>query len=49
VAQLGTVTVCAPAELLLLKGNPAENLAVLEAPAGVLLHGQWIDGAALRH
>ena len=49
VAQLGTVTVGAPAELLLLKGNPAENLAVLEAPAGVLLHGQWIDGAALRH
>ena len=47
VPQLGTVTVGAPAELLLLKGNPAENLAVLEAPAGVLLHGEWIDGAAL--
>lgn len=49
VPQLGTVTVGAPAELLLLSGNPAENLAVLKSPAGILLHGAWIDGATLRH
>jgi len=49
VPQLGTVTVGAPAELLLLDGNPAEDLGVLNAPAGVLLHGEWLEGAALRH
>jgi len=49
VPQLGTVTVGAPAELLLLDGNPAEDLGVLKAPAGVLLHGEWLEGAAQRH
>ena len=48
VPRLGTVSVGAPAELLLLKGNPVENLGVLESPAGVLLHGEWIDSEALR-
>ncbi len=48
VPQLGTITIGAPAELLLLDGNPATDLEILRTPAGVLLHGEWIDGAALR-
>jgi imidazolonepropionase-like amidohydrolase len=47
VPQLGTVTVGAPAELLLLDGNPADDLAALKTPAGILLHGEWLDGATL--
>ena len=47
VPQLGTITIGAPAELLLLSGNPAEDLGVLRKPVGVLLHGTWIDGTAL--
>jgi imidazolonepropionase-like amidohydrolase len=49
VPQLGTVTVGAPAELLLLNGNPAEDLNSLRLPAGILLHGEWIDSASLQH
>jgi imidazolonepropionase-like amidohydrolase len=49
VPQLGTITIGAPAELLLLEGNPANDLAALRTPAGILLHGAWIEGAALRH
>ncbi len=49
VPQLGTITIDAPAELLLLNGNPASDLGVLKTPAGILLHGAWIEGAALRH
>ncbi len=47
VPQLGTIAVGAPAELLLLDGNPAEDLEVLRKPAGILLHGQWIEGLTL--
>ena len=47
VPQLGTVTVGAPAELLLLNGNPAEDLGTLRNPAGILLHGAWIDSLEL--
>ena len=47
IAQLGTIAVGAPAELLLLNGNPAEDLETLRVPAGVLLHGEWIEGVAL--
>lgn len=49
VPQLGTIVVGAPAELLLLNGNPAEDLATLKSPAGILLHGEWLDSTALRH
>lgn len=48
IPQLGTITVGAPAELLLLDGNPVSSLEVLRTPAGVLLHGEWIEGVALR-
>jgi len=47
VPQLGTIAIGAPAELLLLSGNPADDLGVLRKPVGVLLHGTWIDGTAL--
>ena len=47
VPQLGTVTVGAPAELLLLEGNPVDDLGVLRKPGGVLLHGEWIEGRYL--
>lgn len=47
VPQLGTVTVGAPAELLLLNGDPTEDLSTLRSPEGVLLHGQWLDRGAL--
>jgi imidazolonepropionase-like amidohydrolase len=48
VPQLGTITIGAPAELLLLDGNPADDIEALRTPAGILLHGAWIEGAALR-
>lgn len=48
VPQLGTVVVGAPAELLLLNGNPAEDLSTLKSPAGILLHGVWLDSTALQ-
>ena len=48
VPQLGTITIGAPAELLLLNGNPADDIEALRTPAGILLHGAWIEGAALR-
>jgi imidazolonepropionase-like amidohydrolase len=49
VPQLGTITIGAPAELLLLDGNPADDIEAHGTPAGILLHGAWIEGAALRH
>ena len=47
VPQLGTIAVGAPGELLLLDGNPLEDLHALRRPSGVLLHQEWIDAAAL--
>ena len=35
------------ADLLLLPGNPLEDLSVLEKPLGVMARGRWFDRAAL--
>jgi imidazolonepropionase-like amidohydrolase len=43
----GTVETGKDADLVLLAGNPLENLDVFEHPAGVMVGGRWLDKAAL--
>jgi len=44
----GTVAVGCRADLILLAGNPLEDLRALETPEGVMIGGVWRDAAALR-
>ena len=44
----GVVRVGARADLVLLAGNPLENLAHLREPVGVMVQGRWLDRQALR-
>jgi imidazolonepropionase-like amidohydrolase len=46
-AGLGTVTVDAPADLLLVRRNPLLDLSVLREFDGLVLHGSWYSRAAL--
>lgn len=39
--QLGTIAIGAPAELILLRANPLDDLGALAAIEGVVLQGQW--------
>jgi imidazolonepropionase-like amidohydrolase len=43
----GRVEVGARGDLLLVDGNPLEDLETLRSPAGVLVNGHWLDRAAL--
>lgn len=43
----GTLVVGSRADLLLLEGNPLENLSVLRKPLGVMASGRWKDEQAL--
>lgn len=45
--EWGVVRVGAAADLLLLDGDPLEDLSVLEAPVGVIVAGQWLEGGRL--
>ncbi len=47
-ASFGTVTVGARADLVLLDGNPLDDITQLRRPAGVMVRGRWYDRAALR-
>ena len=40
--EFGTITVGQRADLLLVAGNPLENLAVLRRPSGVMVRGSWL-------
>ena len=40
--EIGTVEVGKRADLLLLPGNPLEDLAALRRPVGVMLRGRWL-------
>jgi imidazolonepropionase-like amidohydrolase len=40
--EFGTIAVGKRADLLLLAGNPLENLGVLKRPVGVMVHGRWL-------
>lgn len=44
----GTIEPGLQADLLLVDGNPLEDLSYLERPAAVVLQGRWLDGAFLR-
>jgi imidazolonepropionase-like amidohydrolase len=41
--QFGQVTAGQRADLLLVDGNPLDNLSVLYQPAGVMVRGQWLN------
>ncbi len=43
----GTVSVDKSADLILVDGNPLEDVSRLRRPAGVMLQGQWLDRADL--
>ena len=43
----GTIQVGARADLLLVDANPLEDLATLMRPAGVMVHGKWLDRGRL--
>jgi hypothetical protein len=45
--EFGVVREGARADLLLLDGDPEQDLAVLRTPAGVMASGRWFDRAAL--
>jgi imidazolonepropionase-like amidohydrolase len=47
--EFGVIAPGARADLLLLDGDPEEDLALLRTPAGVMAAGRWYDRAALRH
>lgn len=46
-AAFGTIEVGKRADLLLLNGNPLDDINVLSKPAGVMAAGRWFDQAAL--
>jgi hypothetical protein len=41
--EFGTITAGRRADLLLVAGNPLENLAVLKRPLGVMVRGRWLS------
>ncbi|MGI9260854.1 MAG: amidohydrolase family protein [Woeseiaceae bacterium] len=41
--RLGQVRVGYVADLVLVRGNPAEDPSILRAPVGVVANGQWLD------
>ncbi len=43
----GTVAVGKSADLILVDGNPLEDVSRLRRPAGVMLQGRWLDRAEL--
>jgi amidohydrolase family protein len=45
--DFGTVRVGMRADLLLLEGNPLEDIATLRHPVGVMVRGQWLTREAL--
>lgn len=45
--QFGQVAAGQRADLLLLDGNPLDDLSVLYQPAGVMVRGQWLSRATL--
>ena len=45
--ESGTVTVGKRADLVLLTGNPLENVGNIRSPAGVMIGGRWLSRAEL--
>lgn len=41
--EVGTIAVGNRADLVLVEGNPFENLGTLRAPIGVMVRGRWLD------
>jgi len=40
--EFGKIAAGQRADLLLLQGNPLENLAVLKRPSGIMVRGRWL-------
>ncbi|WP_407351138.1 amidohydrolase family protein [Luteimonas sp. R10] len=47
--EFGTIAVGQRADLLLVSGNPLEDLAHLRAPLGVMVRGKWLTRDELQH
>lgn len=45
--EVGSIAPGLRADLLLVEGNPLDDLSRLERPAAVVLRGRWLDGARL--
>jgi imidazolonepropionase-like amidohydrolase len=45
--EFGTIRAGLAADLLLVRGNPLEDVAALARPEGVMVRGRWLDRAAL--
>jgi imidazolonepropionase-like amidohydrolase len=45
--ESGTVAVGKRADLVLLRGNPLQDIAQTQAPAGVMVNGRWIARAEI--
>ena len=48
-SHLGELRVNAPADLLLVSGDPMQDLQVLRAPRGVMARGHWFSSFQLQH
>jgi imidazolonepropionase-like amidohydrolase len=48
-AGFGTITVGAPADLLLLAANPLADIGNLRRPLGVVARGRWVSRTELDH
>jgi imidazolonepropionase-like amidohydrolase len=46
--EFGSIAVGKRADLLLVDGNPAEDIRRLRDPAGVMVRGRWLPRAALQ-
>lgn len=46
-SKLGEIRVGYAADLVLIRGNPAKDLALLRTPVGVIANGRWLNRSAL--
>ena len=47
--EFGTINIGKRADLLLVDGNPLENLTCLQKPKGVMVRGKWLPQERLEH
>jgi len=47
--EFGTIAPGKRADLLLVNGNPLQDLSTLRQPVGVMVRGKWIGASELSH